>query len=86
MNTGGSQIGFTSEDLDASALNRAGTSRMGSTARVKRLAVTCTRVTRTLEEEREKKTVALDEGETEEFTKDENFLKHKLMDDSRRSA
>ena len=41
---------------------------MQSTARVKRLAVTCTRVTRTLEEEMEKKTETLDEGETKVFT------------------
>ena len=78
MNTGGLHSESMTEDLDASALNRAGTSRMRSTARMKRLAVTCTRLTRTLEEETEKKTEALDEGETEEFTKDENFLKCKL--------
>ncbi len=47
---------------------------MGSTARMKRTAVTCTRVTRILEEETEKKTEELDEGETEEFIKDDNFL------------
>ena len=78
MNTGGLHGEFMTEDLDASVLNRAGTSRMGSTARMKRTAVTCMRVTRILEEETEKKTEELDEGETEEFTKDENFLKYKL--------
>jgi hypothetical protein len=73
MNTGGSQIGFTSEDLDASALNRAGTSRLEPTARMKILAVTCTRATRTMQEVMEMMTEALGEGETEEYTTDENF-------------
>ena len=67
-NTGGSWNEFISEGLDASVLNHAGTMRMEFSARMKTLAVTCTRGKSTLKEGMEKRTEALDEGETKVFT------------------